>query len=80
MTCPHGMPNPKTCLDCMEEGNIEPPKWKAIGPPFDAIYTGSCADPNCNDIQFLRGDSIQRWDKEGMDTKYTHAYTCKMGG
>lgn len=75
--CPHGMPNPKTCVDCMEEGNIEPPKWKINGPMFAARFAGTCG--GCGE-GWTPGDIIQRWDKEDSETKYTHAYSCRMGG
>lgn len=74
-TCPHGMPNPKTCVDCMEEGNIEPAKWRAIGTPFSSRFVGTCAA--CGQI-WMSGDVIQRWDKEDRESKYTHGYECKM--
>lgn len=71
-TCPHGMPNPKTCVDCMEEGNIPVAKWLTVGTPFDAKFPGVCA--GCKDT-WEPGDSIQRWDREDR-TKYTHAWGC----
>lgn len=78
MTCPHNMPNPKTCFDCMEEGNLEPVKWKRAGYTFAAKFRGMCADPTCKDKEFNQGDEIQRWDKEDRETKYTHAWGCKL--
>ena len=73
-SCPHGMPNPKTCYDCMEEGNLEPPKWKKVGFPFNAIYPGTCAAPACSVVITEVGDLIQRWDIDSGigKSKYTH--------
>lgn len=75
MDCPHGMPNPKTCMDCMEEGNLPVAKWKRIDTPFTAMFAGICAA--CSN-EFAKGDEIQRWDKEDQASKYTHAWGCGL--
>lgn len=75
--CPHKMPNPKTCVDCMEEGNIEPAKWKRVGTPFNANLNFTSTCPACKE-DIVRGESIQRWDKEDSETKYTHAWGCEL--
>lgn len=77
VSCPHGMPNPKTCVDCMEEGNIPVAKWTRVGSNFMAHYPGVCG--KCKE-GWKPGDIIQRYDKEDGETKYTHAYSCRMGG
>lgn len=49
MTCPHGMPTPASCLECMEEGNLgatPPPPPPKLGPAFTARLEGQC--PGCN--------------------------------
>lgn len=68
MSCSHGMPSPKSCLDCMEEGNVEPPRWKIIK-VLAAHYPGSCRD--CGG-DFVVGESIKYWQKEDIDSAYTH--------
>lgn len=62
------MPNPKTCVDCMEQGNIPVAKWKREGMPFPSKFIGMCS--NCKE-DWNPGELIQRWDKEDQ-TKYTH--------
>jgi hypothetical protein len=43
--CPHGMPSPASCWECMEEGNLpaaprpRPPERE--GPSFPARYEGT---------------------------------------
>lgn len=73
MTCPHGMPKPSTCVDCMEEGPVTTPKlWAEVGPVFAAKFPNNqcpCGNP------VIVGQPIQRWDRgEGLEqeTKYTH--------
>lgn len=68
MSCPHGMPNPKTCVDCMEEGNIPVARWEQVGSVFTSKYPGTCG--NCKETWGI-GELIQRWDKEDV-SKYTH--------
>lgn len=68
MPCPHNMPNPKTCLDCMEEGNLEPPKWK-FNAYFNAKFPGICR--KCGG-GYEAGEPIKQWHKEDQDTAYTH--------
>lgn len=49
MICPHGMPTPASCLDCMEEGNLPPPprpERPKVLHTFAARYDGDC--PECH--------------------------------
>lgn len=75
--CPHGMPKPSTCVDCMEEGNLEVPKWiRNDTRRMDSIYSGSpCRGKNCNRTIEL-GEPIVMWSK-GDDVVWTHA-DCVM--
>lgn len=69
--CPHGMPSPRSCFDCMEEGPVAPvERWWQQGLPFIAAYPGTCV--GCGD-PFEVGDRIQRWDYGSQRTNYTHA-------
>lgn len=47
--CPHGMPTPSACIDCMDEGNIPPqkPEAEAVDYRFPARYEGTQC-PACN--------------------------------
>lgn len=74
MTCPHGMPKPETCMDCMEEGNLPVDRWKAIGHAFASQYPGTCK--SCNGT-FAPGEYITRWDLGDKQTSYTH-WWCKL--
>lgn len=73
MTCPHGMPNSKTCVDCMEEGLLDAPIYKPVGSPFQAKWNGTCK--KCG-IGYEMGDMIQRMDMEDRETAYVH-WLCK---
>lgn len=48
--CPHGMPSPASCFECMEDGNLPaPPAPEALavrGRPFTARFDGHCT--GCN--------------------------------
>lgn len=47
--CPHGMPSPASCLECMEEGNLGPtarPAPPKVGPVFVAQHDGHCGACN----------------------------------
>lgn len=48
--CPHGMPTPGSCVDCMDEGNIPPAppptRLAKLGSGFPARHDGHC--PGCN--------------------------------
>lgn len=68
MTCPHNMPNPKTCLDCMEEGGVPVAKWEALG-ALVLKYRSVCRA--CGE-DIPAGQTVKRWDKEDQDTAYTH--------
>lgn len=43
--CPHGMPTPGSCIDCMDEGLLPPPprpKAPAVVRTLTARYPGDC--------------------------------------
>lgn len=75
--CSHGMPNPKTCYDCMEEGNLEPPKWERKGNAWFARFESTC--PGCNKTISM-GETVYRWDKEDKNTTYTHVFCSPKEG
>lgn len=61
--CPHGMPTPASCIDCMDEGNIAPrpqrlwrpdPEWSHW---ITADYASTC--PICTD-EVRQGETIAR--------------------
>lgn len=60
-TCPHGMPSPGSCLDCMDEGNLPPaPKPEQPVPGefwFAAKFAGTCR--GCG-LAFPEGQPIRR--------------------
>lgn len=67
--CPHGMPSPASCTDCMADGPVAPPpRWKAIDGPFRARFPGVCT--GC-DSEFAVSDLVQRYDR-GERTVYVH--------
>jgi hypothetical protein len=69
--CPHGMPKPSTCVDCMDEGPVVPPvRWQPVGQPFMSLYGGVC--PTCGDSIEAGVDFIERWDFGDDRTVYTH--------
>ena len=76
MTCPHGMPSPASCVDCMDEGPVATPtRWQKVGGPFAARYPGECAA--CGRLflysEVMQNERIQRWDLGDERTVYTHA-------
>lgn len=46
--CPHGMPTPASCLDCMDEGNLPPAPIEREERDYDfpAQHPGDC--PSCH--------------------------------
>lgn len=70
--CPHGMPTPGSCIDCMDDGNLPPPpKPKRAGWPFTAEHPGPCTGPPCPGIE--PGDRIVRMSDGG----YRHVGACE---
>lgn len=68
LPCPHGMPTPGSCVECMADGNLTPPQPKAVipdGDPFTARFGGEC--PDCN-LPITAGQMIIRWS----DGRYRH--------
>jgi hypothetical protein len=73
VACPHGFPKPENCFECMEEGNLEPPKWQKVGYPFYGKFENDCKA--CSENLF--GRLIQRYDlSNGSQTLYVHE-ECK---
>lgn len=66
MTCPHGMPTPKACLDCMDEGLLPPPPRpepeRADSPPVTARFDANC--PSCNLPMVTGKDRIVRTTRD----------------
>lgn len=63
MACPHGYPNPLSCIDCMYEGDLPaniPPKPTVVG-RLTAGYDGWCR--KC-DTAIETGDRIARLSDE----------------
>lgn len=65
--CPHGMGNPKSCFECMEEGNLEPSRRESATTIciFTAKYDGDCRE--CN-LTFSAGSLIAQMS----DGSYRH--------
>lgn len=69
--CPHGMPSIGSCVECMDEGNIAPPrKIKREGWPFVAGYEGTCS--GCK-FPMSPGELIVRM----ADATYRHSPACE---
>lgn len=74
--CPHGMPSPASCVDCMADGPVRTPStWHAARRSFPAAYIGTC--PACGD-DFAVADRIRQWSfgpsyGSPERTVYTHA-------
>ena len=72
MTCPHGFESPASCVDCMQDGPVAPPRvnapWRKATGSFRAEYEGQCE--GCpRDIS--RGQWIVRWER-GDIVVYCH--------
>lgn len=69
-SCPHGMPSPGSCVDCMAEGNLPPaPRPKGpepVGSRFVSRYDGNCS--GCS-FYITAGELIVRMS----DDTYRHA-------
>ena len=74
VTCPHNMPSPASCIQCMEDGPVvEPTRWQKVGGPFNVRYEGWCATCEGKFYLGIAGrDLIQRWDFGEERTEYTH--------
>ena len=71
LECTHGMPSPKSCVDCMEEGPVSAPvTWSKVGAPFPARFASTC--PRCDATTINVGDLVQRWDRGDDRTIYLH--------
>ncbi len=44
--CPHGMPTPASCLDCMDEGSLPPPPKPEPETANSHAFYGRC-DSDC---------------------------------
>lgn len=69
--CPHGMPTPGSCWECMEDGNLPAPaapdRLEVASRPFPARYDGDCA--GCN-TAIHQGQQIVRLS----DGTHRHEY------
>lgn len=70
--CPHGMPSPATCWECMEEGPVAPASSRPAppqpeGPVIEARYQSQCR--SCN-TGIHAGQRIVRTDHGS----YVHAH------
>jgi hypothetical protein len=66
--CPHGMPTPGSCLDCMDEGNLPPAaksEPESIEAVFDAQFDSQC--PSC-DLPIRVGSRIAKTSRD----RYLH--------
>lgn len=67
--CTHGMPTPGSCVECMAEGNLEPPPrpapLEAEGWVITATFPGHCR--GCN-LPIDVGQQIRRMS----DDSYRH--------
>lgn len=70
--CPHGMPSPGACIDCMAEGGLPRPKLKRDGWPFIAKYDGTCG--GC--LQPIESDGA-RLIVRMSDETYRHVGQCE---
>lgn len=70
MTCPHGYPSPRSCLDCMDDNGLgaEPNPPETVTHLFAAMFPGQC--PVC-DLPIDVGDQIAHTDRD----RYIHD-TC----
>lgn len=67
--CTHGMPSPKSCTDCMDEGPVvELTGWRQISRPFRAAYDGTC---RCGDPILASAHIIKTWAR-GDESVYMH--------
>lgn len=72
--CPHGMPTPGSCVDCMDEGNLPPrPRPVRAGWPFTAEYDGPCGLEGCPRGAVSAGDLIVKMS----DEMYRHVKPCE---
>ena len=70
MTCPHNMPSPASCWECMEDGAVvEPARWQRVGDPFRARYDAECG---CGQPIVAGASRVQRWDLGDARTVYRH--------
>lgn len=61
LTCPHGMPSPASCVDCMADGPVAPPtpapEQRLVATVLThARYRGYCARNHHHEVE--AGDTI----------------------
>lgn len=77
VTCPHGMPSPGSCVDCMNDGNLppapRPARPEVASKPFAARFPGHCR--TCN-MPIHEGQQIVRM----TDESHRHDLCERSGG
>lgn len=68
--CEHGMPNPASCVECMNEGALPQPKVTRQGWPFLAKFDGTCG--GCTD-----GTQVGERIVHMSDGTYRHVGRCE---
>lgn len=68
--CPHNMPTPASCIECMAEGPIPTAKLDRDGWPFAAHHEGVCG--GCTE-GIAPGERIVRMS----DGRYRHIGACE---
>lgn len=74
--CTHGMPSPKSCVDCMYEGPVEPPpKPPVVKYHFTSQFRSLCW--KCKAV-IEEGDRMARVEKDGIEIYW--CTTCAPEG
>lgn len=68
--CTHGMPDPRSCFECMEDGNLPAPQKAAPPTPSDRTHPARF-DGECSGCGFVitAGQLIRHWS----DGQWRHA-------
>lgn len=68
MTCPHGMPTPGSCLDCMDTEGIPKPKpqpqWETVA-QYPTRACPGCGEPIEPGQRIILWDVDDRWRHQG---------------
>lgn len=72
--CPHGMPTPMSCLECMDEGLLPPPiredeKVDPESPVIQANWSSDCSvcGYEIRERNFIKRTTKGRWIHVGCD-------------